>query len=154
MNDITILRFIGIRRTKVKGVGTHLSHLDRMLLLRNHMTIIQMFYTTDATWHQSEKSVGKGKVIEIPILINANGQGQSQDFSNSRIAKFLKQTGAFRFTKMMLGSELSVVFQQLPITKKYYKPVLSPHVLRSIIRKVLEDHHVDLIINHAGLLHK
>ncbi|MFC1806857.1 aminomethyl-transferring glycine dehydrogenase subunit GcvPB [Candidatus Omnitrophota bacterium] len=66
LNGMTILRF-SHGYDGGGGIQRHLQFLNRTLLERNNMTIIQMYMTTDEQALISYEDIGKGKLVRVPI---------------------------------------------------------------------------------------
>jgi glycosyltransferase involved in cell wall biosynthesis len=69
LDGMTLMRYAHIDRLRTSGgVEQYLHHLDRGLLRRHRLTVIQMHLTQDASQDSVEvESVGQGRILWVPV---------------------------------------------------------------------------------------
>ena len=70
LDGVTILRYAHVNRHRVSGgVEQYLRQLDRGLLQRHRLTILQMHLVTDDTDESEVENVGLGRIVWVPVTI-------------------------------------------------------------------------------------
>jgi glycosyltransferase involved in cell wall biosynthesis len=71
LDGVTIMRYAHVYRERASGgVEQYLRHLDRELLKRHRLTVVQMHLVTDNTNDAIEvESVGLGRILWVPVVI-------------------------------------------------------------------------------------
>ena len=71
LDGVTIMRYAHVYRDRVSGgVEQYLRQLDRSLLQRHRLTVLQMFLNNDGASNAIEtESVGMGRILWVPVPI-------------------------------------------------------------------------------------
>src|SRR5262245_25355929 len=88
LDGLTILRFAHAFQTG-GGVELHLADLNRALLQRNDLTVIQMHLSLDANPQPREEAIGRGRMIRVPLHVDKSpsAPGAQPDHGGSEAAK-------------------------------------------------------------------
>ena len=71
LDGFTIMRYAHLYRGRTSGgVEQYLRHLDRGLLQRHELTVLQMYLTTDETNDAiSVEQIGRGRILWVPVPV-------------------------------------------------------------------------------------
>src|SRR5271157_3038925 len=71
LDGVTIMRYAHVYRDRVSGgVEQYLRQLDRSLLQRHRLTVLQMFLNKGSACNEIEtESVGMGRILWVPVPI-------------------------------------------------------------------------------------
>ncbi|MFC1594730.1 hypothetical protein ACFL38_05325, partial [Candidatus Omnitrophota bacterium] len=157
LDGMTIVRFSHGYDSE-GGVQQHLKYLNRTLLQRNAATIIQMYLAKDGDSLETEEtSIGKGKLITVPVIRCARTKG----IVGARCESFLYDCirGMIRFSSVkefirerLLHGAASVILARLPLVKQFYTRRWTGDNAEAIRCKVVEifaRYQVDLVIGHS-----
>ena len=148
LNGLTILRF-SHSMSLTGGVEMYISELDRILLQRNKVTIIQVFYTTDKHLKDTETKVGEGRLIQIPVFYNSEGES-TENLIKAHLINFVKSNGLDgKIRKLLALNNLQKILKFVPVVRKYYQVRPRTQDLKNKLREILRKYKVDLIINHS-----
>lgn len=156
----TLLRFAH-EYYVVGGVSFHLQALNKHLLLRNEMTIIQIFVTgltSDA--EEITEYIGKGKLVKIPV-ISVKRRISREIHNGSTLGRLL-------FRKGILNSGVKCIFKMIsqnPLLASFFR-ILTKHAASSrnavftenyleiaeIVQRVFAHFDIDIVVAHSRRL--
>jgi glycosyltransferase involved in cell wall biosynthesis len=154
----TLLRFAHTY-DEAGGMPVHLQSLNKHLLLRNNMTIVQLFVTIqDYPSNNIVERVGNGILIQVPVLSLkrkiswAIRQKKSKEFMFLR--KGISIPGIKRILKVIFHCHLfSIFLRYLDMSDRGSQGKISINEdrreIRKIILRVLNNYNVDLIASHT-----
>ncbi len=149
----TIIRFTH-SSTYSDGIENHLNYLNRELLNRNAMNIIQIYMDSAPSSSTESISFGKGALLKIPL--------PSLPHSDKNIAPHLVQKFTRRFYHLSrhpnvtnLSDSLKFLFYKTELLifgerkrKLYEKRFYEVDHLDVVIQKIFTRSSVDLVVNH------
>ena len=148
LDGLTIMRYAHIYRDRVSGgVEQYLRHLDRGLLQRHHLTVLQMYLTRDDKNDAIDvENVGMGRILWLPVplrqmdwtladLPNRMGYIFGQTYRQYR------RQGGGRYRAILLS--LQGVLQHHCSHFRYDTTILSDHLARLLVTQ-----NVDLLALH------
>ncbi len=146
----TIFRIFQDTIDPVGGSQTHLDALNRGLLERNRMTIVQMYLTTNPNEKEKRIKVGKGELILVPILrkdfSNLRSWSKAENRLYGEAVKWLNRSGIKGSLRTwLLTTPFSPVLSNLPAFRRFYGTGAEIESLLEIIRK----YSVDLVMIHS-----
>jgi glycosyltransferase involved in cell wall biosynthesis len=150
----TILRFSHVYDT-IGGVQTYLKDLDKELLERNQLTIIQLYFSPTENKATVQK-IGKGVLILVPIYEPERVETlQKKRDIMSLVMQCIRKTNLMEFMRWgyRLASRLGILhFMQRfswfeSLAQKKWS--IQPDYIRSIVRTILNSYPVDLVMLHA-----
>jgi hypothetical protein len=100
LDGVTLMRYAHIFKEPSGGIELYLGNLNRMLLIRNKMTILQMYLVNDVKGHNVEvEEVGRGNLIWIPCHLLKR---ESHDFTLKNLYSLLLEAGILNFQLRLL----------------------------------------------------
>lgn len=144
LDGLTILRFSHAYDGGC-GVSEHLRLLNKVLLQRNKVTIIQMYITDKKSSSEIyTEQVGKGTLIKVPILLQpekekaAKGIRRYQRIYNI-MQNWLSKMKLLGFIQdNLFNTWFSVFLRMVPIAKEYYNRILNANGVKEKAREILE----------------
>lgn len=144
LDGLTILRFSHAYDGGC-GVSEHLRLLNKVLLQRNKVTIIQMYITDKKSSSEIyTEQVGKGTLIKVPILLQqgkekaAKGIKRYQKIYNI-MQNWLSKMKLLGFIQdNLFNTWFSILLRMVPIAKEYYNRSLNANSVKEKARKILE----------------
>lgn len=149
----TIVRF-SHAYTEGAGVENHLEHLNRELLKRNAMNIIQIYMLSDSSLSTESVSFGKGTLLKIPL---SSIPGHNRHTPANSIHSLLKKLLAFSrhssATNVTDALKFMLYTTQIRILgdsrrKLYEKKFRAFEHMDVVIQKIFTRSSVDLVVNH------
>src|SRR3989338_3329676 len=156
LDDLVILSFSPFYET-IGGLQQHLQNLNRILLERNRVTIIQMYMVEEEAGHLFDtiETKGKGTLIKvrIPLLAAAKNHSVQGTTKGARVYRLIK--ALFNLVGMsthikhhLMNSGLSALFIRIPVARKFYRHELNPGDVQKRARDIFGRFSVDVVVVH------
>ena len=156
LDGLTILRYCHIFKCPdAGGVEQYLSNLNRMLLERNKMTIIQMHLVKDSKEDGIEiESIGQGKLIWIPVLLREykrkdvlSRSGMKLLLNNLTNTRFINNyIKAHRYRYSVLNSRIMDAIGKCVVDLVIFHWI--SYDSKEVIKKLAQTNTPFLVINH------
>jgi glycosyltransferase involved in cell wall biosynthesis len=149
----TIVRF-SHSFTDGAGIENHLEYLNRELLKRNAMNIIQIYMHSDKSLSTESISLGKGTLLKIPLPSIPRKKLQTTENGLHSLLMKLRSisshTPAIQFTDtlkfILYSTQIRILGESS--RKLYEKRFQEVEHLDVVIRKIFTRSSVDLVVNH------
>lgn len=139
---MTLFRFAHGWRDKCSGgIEQYLGNLNKSLLERNKMTIIQMYKTEDPGSNIDVEYIGKGKLIWAPSIIKKNKHEFARDWKKIKSSLTQKM---YNFTVSNRISSFIANHLFSKIISNYYRN----HTDNSMILNTFNKYEINLIVFH------
>lgn len=119
LDGLTIFRFALVRKDLGGGIEEHLANVNRLLLERNQMTIVQTFlHYTEEKQSECIKYIGRGRLIWVPLKhLNMPRSWRPDDiFTLLCFCSDLSKSKFWKFIFSAIGSAVGL----LPLSKKIW----------------------------------
>ena len=167
LDGITLFRFThSFRDQSAGGMEQYLANLNKSLLLRNKMTIIQMYKTRTAKSVTDVEYIGKGKLIWVPSVFRNSKQNTSSGWEriksiaeyqlyhrtvansfSSFIAKYLFSNMIKDYYRHFIDNDIALnMFQEYDVNIMVFHWISIDSEV--FIEKALQKHIPFLLINH------
>jgi glycosyltransferase involved in cell wall biosynthesis len=149
----TIVRF-SHSYTEGAGIENHLEYLNRELLKRNSMNIIQIYMHSDKSLSTESVSFGKGTLLKIPLSsIPGTNSRTRANYINSLLKKLLSFTRYSSASNVTDALKFMLYTTQIRILgessrKLYEKRFRAFEHMDVVIQKIFTRSSVDLVVNH------
>lgn len=145
LDGLTILRFTHATEGN-GGVERYLEDINRALLLRNRLTIVQL-YLPEAIQRQTVEKIGKGTIIKIPLDVKKCESKNSQE--RNRLFGFIFERAKRIIRDLIIYNPVSErLVRKLFVKRNYSILKREPINLREETIKILDSYDVALIVIH------
>lgn len=150
MDGLTILRFTHATERR-GGVEQYLDDVNRALLQRNRMTIIQLYMpVADNNDGNEYEKLGRGVLIKVPMTADRQEDDDRTDsWSIKRLLNELHFKEIIRDT-IVYNSTLQYLFRRLHFIPPYSRYTREPVDVKDKLYHIFEHHNIDLIVIHSA----
>ena len=165
LDGLTILRFSHVYGVSADGVSQYMEYLNKGLLERSKVTIIQLYITDRKKSLNIEiQKIGKGRLVKVPVLLKSEASKAAKGIQRhpgifNSMQVWLSKIQVLSFIRdNLFDSWFSVFLRMIPILREYYYRSIAHDKVKEKTREILSqegvfrDYKVDLAIGHSMFL--